>query len=136
MLLQLRTAGIGESSLAQKVDSILADKPGLVVGYCAHAGMVDLRLSSLDSDLLNEEQLNELGDQNRMEIGEILFAMEIVPLPKLSFANYAPLIKHWRWPSPAPEGYCLHLLRKSPESQKIFHGGAVCYHNDLPRSKF
>ncbi|MEL0099199.1 MAG: damage-inducible protein CinA, partial [Opitutae bacterium] len=65
-----RTAGIGESALAEKISPILADKPGLVVGYCAHAGLVDLRLSSLDSDLLNEEQLNHLGDQCRECIGE------------------------------------------------------------------
>ena len=39
--LQLRTAGIGESALAEKVEPILANKEGLVVGYCAHAGMVD-----------------------------------------------------------------------------------------------
>ena len=68
--LQLRTAGIGESALAEKVSPLLENKPGLVVGYCAHAGMVDLRLSSLDSDLLNEDQLNHLGDQCRECIGE------------------------------------------------------------------
>ena len=68
--LQIRTAGIGESALAEKVGPILEGKPGLVVGYCAHAGMVDLRLSSLDSDLLNEKALNELGDQCRELMGE------------------------------------------------------------------
>ena len=45
--LQLRTAGIGESSLAEIVDPVLSNIDGLIVGYCAHAGMVDLRLSSL-----------------------------------------------------------------------------------------
>ena len=42
--LQLRTAGIGESALAEKIQPMLSGIEGLVVGYCAHAGMVDLRL--------------------------------------------------------------------------------------------
>ena len=41
--LQLRTAGIGESALAEK-GGAHARINRLVVGYCAHAGMVDLLL--------------------------------------------------------------------------------------------
>ena len=68
--LQLRTAGIGESALAEKVQPMLDGIDGLVVGYCAHAGMVDLRLSSLDANTLSEEQLHEIGESCRKALGE------------------------------------------------------------------
>ena len=68
--IQLRTAGIGESALAEIVEPMLNDIEGLIVGYCAHAGMVDLRLSSLDSDILSEEKLHRLADQCREALGE------------------------------------------------------------------
>ena len=35
------------------------------MAICAHAGMVDLRLSSLDSDILSEEELHKIGDDCR-----------------------------------------------------------------------
>ena len=54
--LQLRTAEIGESALAEKIQTMLSGIEGLVVGYCAHAGMVDLRLSSHDANTLSEEK--------------------------------------------------------------------------------
>ena len=41
--IQIRTAGIGESALAEKVEPLLENKEGLIIGYCAHAGIVDLR---------------------------------------------------------------------------------------------
>ena len=41
--LQIRTAGIGESALAEKIEHLLDGKEALVVGYCAHAGMVGVR---------------------------------------------------------------------------------------------
>ena len=40
--LQIRTAGIGESALAEMVEPLLEGVDGLILGYCAHAGMVDL----------------------------------------------------------------------------------------------
>ena len=77
--LQLRTAGIGESALAEKIQPILNGIDGLIIGYCAHAGMVDLRLSSLDANTLSEEKLNEIGDTCRKNWERTLYAMEIVP---------------------------------------------------------
>ena len=67
--LQIRTAGIGESTVAEKVEHLFEGK-ALLVGYCAHAGMVDVRLSSLDADILNEEDPHALADACREALGE------------------------------------------------------------------
>ena len=128
--LQIRTAGIGESSLAEKVAPILADKPGLVVGYCAHAGMVDLRLSSLDSDILNEEQLNELGDQCRVEMGEDFVCYGDRSLAEVIFRELRSLNQTLAVAESCTGGLLSSSFTEIPGISKVFHGGAVCYHND------
>ncbi len=128
--LQLRTAGIGESSLAEKVAPILAEKAGLVVGYCAHAGMVDLRLSSLDSDILNEEQLNELGDQCRVEMGEDFVCYGDRSLAEVIFRELRSLNQTLAVAESCTGGLLSSSFTEIPGISKVFHGGAVCYHND------
>lgn len=128
--LQIRTAGIGESSLAEKVGPILEGKPGLVVGYCAHAGMVDLRLSSLDSDLLNEEALNELGDQCRKLTGEDFVCYGDRSLAEVIFRELRSLNQTLAVAESCTGGLLSSSFTEVPGVSKVFHGGAVCYHND------
>ena len=128
--LQIRTAGIGESSLAEKVGPILEGKPGLVVGYCAHAGMVDLRLSSLDSDLLNEEALNELGDQCRELMGEDFVCYGDRSLAEVIFRELRSLNQTLAVAESCTGGLLSSSFTEVPGVSKVFHGGAVCYHND------
>ncbi|MGA1116109.1 MAG: competence/damage-inducible protein A [Opitutales bacterium] len=128
--LQIRTAGIGESSLAEKVGPILEGKPGLVVGYCAHAGMVALRLSSLDSDLLNEEALNELGDQCRELMGEDFVCYGDRSLAEVIFRELRSLNQTLAVAESCTGGLLSSSFTEVPGVSKVFHGGAVCYHND------
>ena len=128
--LQIRTAGIGESALAEKVGPILEGKPGLVVGYCAHAGMVDLRLSSLDSDLLNEEALNELGDQCRELMGEDFVCYGDRSLAEVIFRELRSLNQTLAVAESCTGGLLSSSFTEVPGVSKVFHGGAVCYHND------
>ena len=128
--LQIRTAGIGESALAEKVGPILEGKPGLVVGYCAHAGMVDLRLSSLDSDVLNEEALNELGDQCRELMGEDFVCYGDRSLAEVIFRELRSLNQTLAVAESCTGGLLSSSFTEVPGVSKVFHGGAVCYHND------
>ena len=91
--LQLRTAGIGESALAELIEPILDGVDGLIVGYCAHAGMVDLRLSSLDSDRLSEEKLHQLGNQCREALGEAFVCFGDRTLAEVMFRELRSLNK-------------------------------------------
>jgi len=128
--LQIRTAGIGESALAEKVGPILAGKPELVVGYCAHAGMVDIRLSSLDSDVLNEEALNELGDECRELIGEDFVCYGDRSLAEVIFRELRSLNQTLAVAESCTGGLLSSSFTEVPGVSKVFHGGAVCYHND------
>jgi nicotinamide-nucleotide amidase len=128
--LQLRTAGIGESDLAEKVGPILADIPGIVIGYCAHAGLVDLRLSSLDSDLLDEEKLIKIGDQCREEIGEDFVCFGDRSLAEVIFRELRSLNQTLAVAESCTGGLLSASFTEIPGISKVFHGGAVCYHND------
>ena len=128
--LQLRTAGIGESALAEKVEPMLKDKPGLVVGYCAHAGMVDLRLSSLDSDILSEEELQRIGDDCRKELGEDFACFGERTLAEIIFRELRSLDKTLAIAESCTGGLLSSHFTEIPGISKVFQGGAVCYHND------
>ena len=128
--LQLRTAGIGESALAEKVEPMLKDKPGLVVGYCAHAGMVDLRLSSLDSDILSEEELQRIGDDCRKELGEDFACFGERTLAGIIFRELRSLDKTLAIAESCTGGLLSSHFTEIPGISKVFQGGAVCYHND------
>ena len=128
--LQLRTAGIGESALAEKVEPILAGIDGLVVGYCAHAGMVDLRLSSHDSNTLSEEKLNEIGEVCRKELGEDFVCFGDRTLAGVIFGDLRALDKTLAVAESCTGGLLSSQFTEIPGISKVFHGGAVCYHND------
>jgi len=128
--LQLRTAGIGESALAEKVDPLLQIIPGLVVGYCAHAGMVDLRLSSLDSDVLDEKKLHEIGDQCREALGEDFVCYGDLTLAEVIFRELRTLNQTLSVAESCTGGLLSSSFTEIPGISQVFHGGAVCYHND------
>ena len=128
--LQLRTAGIGESALAEKVQPMLDGIEGLVVGYCAHAGMVDLRLSSLDANTLSEEQLHEIGESCRKELGEDFVCFGDRTLAGVIFGDLRALDKTLAVAESCTGGLLSSQFTEVPGISKVFHGGAVCYHND------
>ena len=128
--LQIRTAGIGESALAEKVEPLLQDKPGLVVGYCAHAGLVDLRLSSLDSDLLDEKELHRIGDQCREEIGEDFVCFGDRSLAEVIYRELLSRNQTLAVAESCTGGLLSSNFTEISGISQVFHGGAVCYHND------
>ena len=128
--IQLRTAGVGESTLAEIVEPMLNDIEGLVVGYCAHAGMVDLRLSSLDSDILSEEKLHTLADQCREALGEDFVCFGDRTLAEVIFRELRGLNKTLAVAESCTGGLLSSQFTEIAGISKVFHGGAVCYHND------
>ena len=128
--LQIRTAGIGESALAEKTEHLFQDKEALVVGYCAHAGMVDLRLSSLDGEVLTEQDLQELADACRLAIGEDFVCMGDRSLAEVIFRELRSLNKTLAVAESCTGGLLSSSFTEIAGISKVFHGGAVCYHND------
>jgi len=128
--LQIRTAGIGESDLAEKVHPLFEGKKGLIVGYCAHAGMVDLRLSSIDSDIFSEKQLQDLADQCREILAEDFVCFGDRSLAEVIFRELRSLNKTLAIAESCTGGLLSSQFTEIAGISKVFHGGAVCYHND------
>ena len=128
--LQIRTAGIGESALAEKVGHLFEGKEGLVVGYCAHAGMVDLRLSSLDGEILSEEDLHSIADACREALGEDFVCLGDRTLAEVIFRELRSLDKTLAVAESCTGGLLSSQFTEVAGISKVFHGGAVCYHND------
>ncbi len=128
--LQIRTAGIGESALAEKIEHLLDGKEALVVGYCAHAGMVDVRLSSLDGDVLTEQGLHDLADACREAIGEDFVCFGERTLAEVIFRDLRSLNKTLAVAESCTGGLLSSSFTEIAGISKVFHGGAVCYHND------
>jgi nicotinamide-nucleotide amidase len=128
--LQIRTAGIGESTVAEKVEHLFKGKDALIVGYCAHAGMVDIRLSSLDSDVLNDEDLHSLADACRDALGEDFVCLGDRTIAEVIFRELRNLDKTLAVAESCTGGLLSSSFTEIPGISKVFHGGAVCYHND------
>ncbi len=128
--IQIRTAGIGESALAEKVQHLFEGKESLVVGYCAHAGMVDLRLSSLDGEVLTEEDLHNLADACRDTVGEDFVCLGDRTIAEVIFRELRSLNKTLAVAESCTGGLLSSSFTEVAGISKVFHGGAVCYHND------
>ncbi len=128
--LQIRTAGIGESALAEKVGHLFEGKKGLVVGYCAHAGLVDLRLSSLDGEILSERELQIIADDCRNLLDEDFVCFGDRTLAEVIFRELRPLEKTLAVAESCTGGLLSSHFTEIEGISKVFHGGAVCYHND------
>ncbi|MDG1325784.1 MAG: CinA family nicotinamide mononucleotide deamidase-related protein, partial [Opitutales bacterium] len=128
--LQVRTAGIGESTVAEKVEHLFEGKKGLIVGYCAHAGMVDIRLSSLDSDSINNQDLHNLADACRDALGEDFVCLGDRTIAEVIFREVRNLNKTIAVAESCTGGLLSSSFTEIPGISKVFHGGAVCYHND------
>jgi nicotinamide-nucleotide amidase len=128
--IQIRTAGIGESTVAEKVEHLFEGKKGLIIGYCAHAGMVDIRLSSLDSDSINDQDLHNLADACRDALGEDFVCLGDRTIAEVIFREVRNLNKTIAVAESCTGGLLSSSFTEIPGISKVFHGGAVCYHND------
>jgi len=126
--LQLRTAGIGETSLAEKLNQIIK-VDGVEVAYCAHEGMVDVRLSSAEGGP-TREKLREVARECARELGEDFVCFGHDTLEHV-ISDY---LRGQELTLAVAESCTGGLLASSftdlPGASKVFIGGVVCYTND------
>ena len=112
------------------MEPLLENKEGLIIGYCAHAGIVDLRLSSLDGDILSETELQNLADTCREALGEDFVCQGDRTLAEVIFRELRSLDKTLAVAESCTGGLLSSQFTEIAGISKVFHGGAVCYHND------
>lgn len=126
--LQLRTIGVGESALDEKLTPVFAQYPGLGVAYCAHQGFVDVRLSALD-DRLNEAYITTVGEECRVLLGEDFVCYGDEPLAKVIFNHLRADERTLAVAESCTGGLLANAFTDIPGASKVFTGGIVCYNN-------
>ena len=132
----LLTAGIGESMLAEKIESIENALPTHIkLAYLPKLGTVRLRLSGTGN---NEDALKSeiaIIVKNVFEIvGEFIIAESDTSIEKLILDYMASRDLSLSTAESCTGGYISQLLTQHPGSSKVFLGGAITYSNALKMS--
>ena len=127
--IQLRTVGVGESKLEMLLQPHFAQYPGLGIGYCAHRGVVDLRLS-IGTASMNRIQLEDLAETCRDELGEDFLCYGDLSLAQVVYDNLRSTDKSFSTAESCTGGLLSSSFTDVPGASKFFAGGSVCYNND------
>ncbi len=127
---QIRTAGVGESALETKLQSVF-DRYGeaLNVSFCAHQGMVDCRVSS-SSGVLSAAQLEVAARECGKLLGEDLTCYGHDSLAKIVSDLLRTQEKRLAVAETGTGGLLANALNEIAGACKFFAGGVVCCSND------
>lgn len=127
--LQIRTSGIGESMLETRLLPILAENPKIDVAFCAHQGLVDVRLSSQDPEV-SASDLRRLGNRCREFLGPDFCCFGDHSLAKVVYDHLRASETTLSVAESCTGGLLGNAFTDIPGASKVFSGGVVCYNND------
>lgn len=128
--IQVRTAGIGESALEHKLQPVFDQhRVGLNVAFCAHAGQVDLRLSS-PTALLAEHVLRQVAAECAVVLGEDFLCFGHDTLAKVCTDMLRLRDCTLAVAESATGGLLSDAFANVHGASKCFAGGVVCYSNE------
>ena len=130
----LRTTGIGESIVEEKISDAL--KPltaqGLVLGYCAHYGAVDVRLVARGADA---QKLAAAGETIiREKLGSHIFGTQDDQLHDLIIRLLAERKETLVLAESCTGGYVANRLTDVPGASAVFLCGLVTYSNEAKQN--
>jgi len=131
---QLRTCGVGESAVEERLQPIAEQYPGLTLAYCVHYGIVDVRLSSRDGSL-PMEQVKQIAHGARELLGEDFVCYGHCSLAHVIYRELRALDRTLAVAESCTGGLLCHAFTETPGASKVFVGGVVCYANDVKVSK-
>ncbi|MGE9293470.1 MAG: competence/damage-inducible protein A [Puniceicoccales bacterium] len=126
---QLRTMGIGESALDHLLTPIFDKHEGLGVAYCAHQGMVDVRLSRGRGDF-SRCAVQNIAKECREALGEDFVCYGEDSIAKVIFDHLRADEKTLAVAESCTGGLLSNAFTDIPGASKVFAGGIVCYNND------
>ena len=125
----LRTSGIGESSVQEKVENDLQPlvKMGLEVGYCARPGAVDVRLTASGA---GAEKIVRDGEAVVQKIlGANIFGFDDDEIEQVVVQLLMECKKTLALAESCTGGNVAHRLTNVPRASEVFLGGVVSYSN-------
>ncbi len=127
--LQVRTMGIGETQLEENLKPLLADFPSLHIAYCAHQGMVDVRLST-GNGCSDGCMLRRAGKRCKQILGEDFVCYGHQSLGEVVFQELRAMEKTLAVAESCTGGLLSNAFTDIPGASKVFAGSVVCYRND------
>ncbi|MGA2051679.1 MAG: competence/damage-inducible protein A [Opitutales bacterium] len=127
--LQLRTCGVGESLVEERIRPVIAQHPGVGVAYCAHQGMVDVRIASGGRNFTRDE-LKVIARELREVLGEDFVCCGENSLAKVVLDELRAREATLAVAESCTGGLLANAFTDVPGASKIFAGGVVSYTND------
>lgn len=126
----VRTAGIGESALAEQIEEPLQPlvAVGLELGYCARPGQVDVRLAARTPDA------EKIVDAARQIVERIfaknIFAQDDEDMESVVVRELTARKQTLALAESCTGGYIAHLLTNVPGASAVLPAGLVTYANE------
>lgn len=132
--IQMRTSGVGESSVEALMQPLIEQYPDLSVAYCVHYGVVDVRFSSRTGALSNCE-LRQIAQEARREVKANFVCFGHCSLAEVVFRELRALDRTLAIAESCTGGLLSDAFTNISGASKIFNGGIVCYTNDVKVAK-
>lgn len=119
-----RIYGVGESSLANKLEPVLDPIDGLELGYCARLGEVDLRLIGSEkvveiaAEIVRAEYKRQIMTESEDPIEKVVFDLLVARKETVSTAESCT------------GGFIASTLTNVSGSSAVFHRGFITYSNE------
>ncbi len=126
---QVRTAGLGETAVVEKLGDLFELVPGLEIGYAPHEGMVDVRLSAANGELSRQKLLG-VAEQCARRLGADFVGLGHDTLEQAIFENLRNREMTVAVAESCTGGLLASRFADMAGISKVFVGGAVCYSND------
>ena len=127
---QVRTCGVGESTVEQMMQPIIEAYPSLIVAYCVHYGMVDVRLSCRDGSL-PLDQLKLIAQEARKLFGEDFVCFGDCSLAKVVYHELRALDRTLALAESCTGGSLGDAFTNVSGASSVFSGGVVSYTDDV-----
>lgn len=129
-VVEFRTAGLGESLLEDWLQPIFRPfESELSVAYCAHPGMVDVRLSPV-GDSVTRDFIREIAARCREKVGEAFVGLGRPRLACVVNQQLRAMGKTFAVAESCTGGLLASHFTDIPGASKVFAGGMVCYRNE------
>ena len=125
--LQLRTVGVRESELDAMIDPITKDLEAVRVAYCVHQGIVDVRLSSDDSNKADAEKINEVANKIKELLGQDFVCFGRYSIAELIAYRLRSMDRTLSIAESCTGGLLSSAFTDIPGISPTFFGGVTCY---------
>lgn len=126
---QLRTIGISEEEIEEKLKPIYENNPGIGINFCLAEGIIEVRFSS-DAVGYSWDQLKKIGKEASELLGDDCFAYGHETLQQQVFDMLRAMEKKLAVAESCTGGKLADAFTNIPGASKVFSGGVVCYNNE------